>query len=67
MADVPATPAEVPAPAGVSPAEDAAVEDQFPDLMADGLTVAPLHESLVPPDIDLADVDDEELLQMALA
>jgi hypothetical protein len=48
-------------------AEDAAVGDPPPDLVADTVEPAPQGGSLVPPDVDLADVDDEELLMMALA
>ena len=51
--------------AGV-PAEDAAVGSTAPDPVQD-VELAPQCDSLVPPDVDLADVDDEELLQMALA
>ena len=50
-----------------APAEDATVGSAAPDPVTDSVELAPQCDSLVPPDVDLADVDDEELLQMALA
>lgn len=50
-----------------APAEDAAVGGPPPGPVADTAEPVPQSGSLVPPDVDLADVDDEELLLMALA
>ena len=50
-----------------APAEVAAAGSPHPDPVADTMEPVPQSRSLVPPDVDLADVDDEELLLMALA
>jgi hypothetical protein len=50
-----------------APAEDAPAGSPPPDPVADTAELVPQSGSLVPPDVDLADVDDEELLLMALA
>ena len=50
-----------------APAEDAAAGSPPPDPVADDADAVTQGGSLVQPDVDLADVDDEELLLMALA